>query len=59
MAAPTAKDEQFSEQESERRYQATLEKVLASPPHHKAKLKPGTSPKKRGRPPKETPARLP
>jgi hypothetical protein len=35
-----------------RRYEATLKRVLATPPDHKTTLKPGASPKKRGRPPK-------
>ena len=45
-------DENYSDAEAARRYQATLVRVLATPPDHKAKL--GASPKKRGRPPKQT-----
>ena len=45
-------DEPFSEQEAARRYQATLARILATPPDHKTK--PNANPKKRGRPPSTT-----
>jgi hypothetical protein len=45
-------EEHLDEAEAERRYKATLARILATPPDHKTKSKPGASPKKRGRPPK-------
>jgi hypothetical protein len=42
--------EVLDDEETARRYQTTLKRVLAAPPDHKTK--PGASPKKRGRPPK-------
>lgn len=47
-----ADGDRYDAEESERRYRATLANVLATPPDHKMKVKPGASPKKRGRPPK-------
>ena len=53
MSEKTA-GEQYDEAETARRYKVTLARVLATPPDHKTKAKPGASPKKRGRPPKES-----
>jgi len=39
--------------ESDGRERATLLRLLATPPNHKTDVKPGASPKKRGRPPKD------
>jgi len=47
------RDDQYSDEEAACRYQATLRKVIATPPDHRAKPKPGASPKKRGRPRKD------
>jgi hypothetical protein len=35
---------------------AILKRLLATPPDHKTKAKPGASPKKRGRPPLDKPS---
>ena len=39
--------------DSEQRERATLRRLLATPPDHKTNVKPGASPKKRGRPLKD------
>jgi hypothetical protein len=49
-------DEQFSDEETARREDAALKRLLATPPDHKPSAKPGASLKKRGRPPKAKPA---
>lgn len=53
MSEKTA--EQYSDAEAARLYRETLAKVLAAPPDHKTKAKPGASPKKRGRPARKNP----
>jgi len=45
-------EDQFTEEETERRSDAVLRRLLATPPDHKTKARLGASPKKRGRPPK-------
>ena len=59
LSFPTMSDkqpaDQFSDEEAQRRYQATLKRVLSTQPQPKPK-KPGDAefpPKKRGRPAKE------
>ena len=43
----------LTESEIEKRERETLKRLLATPPDHRTKAKPGASPKKRGRPPKD------
>ncbi len=46
--------EEYSEEETARRYDATLKRVLSTPPKHRtAKDEKANPPKKRGRPKKE------
>jgi len=45
-------DPDYPGEEIERRREATLKRLLATPPDHKRAAKPDASPKKRGRPPK-------
>ena len=46
-------DERFSEEETARRSDATLKRLLATPPDHKRKAKPGANPKRHESPPKK------
>lgn len=48
------KDQKFSDEEIARRYEATLKRVLTTPPQHRtAKGEKANPPKKRGRPEKK------
>jgi hypothetical protein len=48
------KDEHYSDEETARRYEATLKRVLSTPPKHRtAKGEKANPPKKRGRPQKD------
>jgi hypothetical protein len=50
--------DQFNDEEIARRYEATLKRVLATPPKHRtAKGEKANPPKKRGRPRKEKESR--
>jgi len=48
------RENRYSDTETARRSDATLKRLLATPPHHTRAAKPDASPKKRGRPPKGT-----
>jgi hypothetical protein len=49
-------DDQYSDEEIARRYDATLKRVLTTPPKHRmAKGEKANPPKKRGRPKKVSP----
>jgi hypothetical protein len=48
---PRSTEETYSQEEIERRYEATLKRVLTTPPKHRtAKGEKANPPKKRGRP---------
>jgi hypothetical protein len=50
MSAKRLKEKKHNEPEAERRENAILGRLLATPPQPKTKKKEGASPKKRGRP---------
>jgi len=52
MSRKSLDNDQYSEEEIARRYEATLKSVLTTPPKHRvAKGEKANPPKKRGRPP--------
>jgi hypothetical protein len=49
------KEDQYSDEETARRYEATLKRVLSTPPKHRtSKGEKANPPKKRGRPKKKS-----
>jgi hypothetical protein len=53
MAKSPMQESNFSDEETARRYKATLKRVLTTPPKHRTgKGEKANPPKKRGRPPK-------